>query len=150
MSAKICEELIGHIQKPQMQLRNNSVKLAIVVLDDFHLLGKQIIYAVLKGVGYQIIDYGRMDVDELIKHVIEDNIEVLLISTLMLRSALRVKLVHEQLKWHQLKTRIIVGGAPFRFDTELWQEVGADATAADTRDLLPILDTMTKELKCLA
>lgn len=147
MSAKICEELIEHIQEDNVHFRQPQPKLAMVVLEDFHLLGKRIICSVLRGVGYQITDYGRLDSAVLITQVQQDKIDILLISTLMLRSALKVQQVQQQLKQLGLTTKIIVGGAPFRFDKQLWQEVGADATAVSTRELLPILDAFSKDLK---
>jgi len=147
MSAKICEELIEHIQEDKVHFRQPQPKLAMVVLEDFHLLGKRIICSVLRGVGYQITDYGRLDSEALIAQVQQDKIDILLISTLMLRSALKVQQVQQQLKQLGLTTKIIVGGAPFRFDKQLWQEVGADATAISTRELLPILNAFSKDLK---
>ena len=66
----------------------------------------------------------------------------------MLRSALRVSDVKKQLQQQGVKTKIIVGGAPFRFDAQLWQEVGADATATNTQQLLPILEDYTEVLLC--
>jgi methanogenic corrinoid protein MtbC1 len=44
----------------------------------------------------------------------------------MLHSALHVKEICAALKPKGVK--IMVGGAPFRLDKTLWQEVGADAT----------------------
>ena len=70
------------------------------------------------------IRYGRKDVSELLLLVKQDNIRYLLISTLMLPSALKVKDVTTGLLGEDVT--VIVGGAPFRIDPELGKEVGAD------------------------
>mgnify|MGYP000754098356 CR=1 FL=1 len=148
MSSRICEDLIERTSIRGNYVKQPSVKIAIAVLEDYHLLGKQIIYSILKGVGYNMKDYGRVTVDELVAKVLLEQVDILLISTLMLRSALRVSEVKKQLQERGVDIKIIVGGAPFRFDTDLWQEVGADATAINSRQLLPILEDYTKELLC--
>ncbi|RWX44604.1 B12 binding domain-containing protein [Candidatus Electrothrix aarhusensis] len=68
--------------------------------------------------------------------VCEDSIKVILISTLMLRSALRVKQVKQLLEQAGSSVKIIVGGAPYRFDPLLWQEVGADAMGANAAEAI--------------
>lgn len=73
----------------------------------------------------EVFDYGRLDVVELVQRVRADDLRVLLISVLMLPSALKVRQVRDALG---SEIRIAVGGAPFLFDAELWKEVGADAT----------------------
>jgi len=148
MSSRICEDLIEHTSVQGDYVKQPSVKIAIAVLEDYHLLGKQIIFSILKGVGYNTEDYGRVTVDELVAKVLIEPVDILLISTLMLRSALRVSEVKKLLQQKGVHTKIIVGGAPFRFDTQLWQEVGADATATNTQQLLPILENYTKALLC--
>ncbi|MEW7973619.1 MAG: cobalamin-dependent protein [Candidatus Thiodiazotropha endolucinida] len=139
MSARICEQLVEHVRLSQEPLRQPQPRMAIAVLEDYHLLGKRIIHSVLRGAGYQVSDYGRMDADELAQKVQEDGVEVLLISTLMLRAALRVPYLLELLDGRGLRVKVIVGGAPFRFDAGLWQEVGADASAAGAAELLPLM-----------
>ncbi|MBF0192844.1 MAG: cobalamin-dependent protein [Magnetococcales bacterium] len=111
---------------------------AIAVLNDYHLLGKRIVHAMLRASGIPIHDYGRMTVDELVARVIADRVEILLISTLMLPSALQVKTLRTALTDHNLKVRIAVGGAPFLFDDTLWQEVGADAMGRNAADAIRI------------
>ena len=73
------------------------------------------------------MDFGcGLDVDELAELVKKHDIQLLMISTLMLHAALKVKELKTKLMENGYKTKIVVGGAPFRFDSELWQRVGAD------------------------
>jgi trimethylamine corrinoid protein len=43
------------------------------------------------------------------------------------------------------QVRIVVGGAPFRFDAELWRQVGADAMGRTAADALDIVATLSAE-----
>ena len=54
-------------------------------------------------------------------------------------SALKVKEVVEKLSDLSEDVKIIVGGAPFRFDEKLWKDVHADAmgnSASEGKDLV--------------
>ena len=127
MSGRICEEVVDALLPPGSPDRKDHPKMAITVLSDHHMLGKIIVYSLLRASGFDLLDYGRTEVDELIHRVKEDGIEILLLSVLMLPSALQVKELREKLIESNLDVKIVVGGAPFRFDEQLWQEVGADA-----------------------
>ena len=113
--------------------------LALAALDDYHLLGKQIVRTVLHAAGWPVLDYGRQTVDELVAQVQKDGVDILLISTLMLPSALSVREVVARLRKISPQTRVVVGGAPFRFDPELWKEVGADAMGSSAADAVAII-----------
>ncbi len=132
MAGRICEDLVDEILPSADPARKNQPKMAVCVLSDHHKLGKAIVYSLLRASGFDLSDYGTMEVDGLVDRVKKDKIEILFISTLMLPSALKVKKVKEKLM--DLNTKIVVGGAPFRFDEHLWREVGADVmcrTAAE-------------------
>jgi methanogenic corrinoid protein MtbC1 len=118
-------------------------RLAIAVLEDYHLLGRQIVRTVLRAGGHEVRDYGRQDVEELLDRVCADRIEILLVSTLMLPSALRTRVLIDGLRRVSPQTRVVVGGAPYRFDDQLWQEVGADAVGLHAGEALAIIDRLT-------
>jgi methanogenic corrinoid protein MtbC1 len=142
MSGRICEELVDTLLGPVQEIplaTPGNVRLALTVLEDYHLLGKQIVRTVLRAAGWPVLDYGRQTVDELVAQVQQDGVDILLISTLMLPAALRVRDVVAQLREVSPRTRIVVGGAPFRFDPDLWQEVGADAMGMNAVDVIAIV-----------
>lgn len=139
MSSRICEDIVGRLLPAAAIDRRADPRLAIVVLNDYHLLGKRIVLSVMRASGFDILDYGRMDVDELVERVIADDVKILLISVLMLPSALRVKAVRLALDAKGSRVRIAVGGAPFLFDPELWREVGADAMGRNAADAVTIV-----------
>jgi methanogenic corrinoid protein MtbC1 len=146
MSGRICEEVVDQILPPMHETRHYQPKMGIVVLEDYHLLGKRIVYSILRASGYELINYGRMNVEEVASRINQDQIEVLLISVLMLPSALRIKNLRERLIQQGSRVKIVVGGAPFRFDADLWREVGADAVGSTASEAVDIIDRISKEL----
>lgn len=140
MSGRLCEELVNSLLPDGDCSRKEQPRLALAVLEDSHLLGKRMVYAALRVGGYSFLDYGRMNAESLVRKVADDGVEVLLISTLMLSSALRVAAVREGLDRLGIPVRIVVGGAPFRLDEQLWREVGADAMGRNASDVFDILE----------
>ncbi len=146
MSGIICEELIDKLIPSFNINQNNNPVAAIAVFEDFHVLGKRIIYSTLRAGGFNIIDLGNgLNAEDIVKNVKEKNIKILLLSVLMLPSALKIKQLKELLTGMDVK--VIVGGAPFRFDDKLWIEVGADATGKDPSETLKIITKLVGEIK---
>ncbi|WP_417908953.1 cobalamin B12-binding domain-containing protein [Candidatus Electronema sp. PJ] len=146
MSSRICEELADQILPPSSAERINRPKIGIALLDDYHALGKMIVCAALRASGYEIQDYGRLTAAELAERICRDSVSIILVSTLMLRSALQVKTLRELLDAAGSPAKIIVGGAPFRFDPELWQEVGADGTGNNAAEAVRAAARFVEEL----
>ncbi|MFO7875168.1 MAG: cobalamin-dependent protein [Desulfovermiculus sp.] len=120
--------------------------MAIALLNDYHdALGKRIVYATLRAGGYVVQDYGRVEADELVERVMNDRLDLILISVLMLSSALEVKHVSRKLREHGCRVKIAVGGAPFRLDHDLWQIVEADVTGFTASDALVIARATSRE-----
>ncbi|MBF0573405.1 MAG: cobalamin-dependent protein [Desulfamplus sp.] len=139
MAGRICEELIDEILPPGDPDRKDQPKMAICVLSDRHKLGKTIVYSLLRSSGFDLLDYGTMEVEELVERIKNDKIEIILVSVLMLHSALKVKHLKEKLDALNLDVKIVVGGAPFRFDKQLWQEVGADAMCSTASEAVLVI-----------
>lgn len=140
MSGRICEDLVDDFLPPGSPDRKDQPRMAIAVLDDHHVLGKRIIVAILRAAGFELLDMGTLDAASLVKRTLDEKIEVLLISTLMLRSALLVKEVTAQLRAANAPVTVAVGGAPFRLDPQLWKEVGADAVGDTASDALQLVE----------
>lgn len=137
LAGKVCEEVAGRLfERNEPGAAKGNPRIALAVLEDYHLLGKRIVLSVLRASGCAVRDYGRRTVEELVRAVADDGIELLFVSTLMLPSALRVKDLCSRLKEAGLTVKTIVGGAPFRLDPALWKEVGADGMGASASDAL--------------
>nr|WP_238387397.1 cobalamin-dependent protein [Psychrilyobacter piezotolerans] len=113
---------------------------AIVNFCDHHPLGKKIVCSTFKVNGIPLLDYGHgIDQETLIEKLKRDRPKFLVISVLMLPSALKIKKLKERLLKEGMDTKILVGGAPFRFDKDLWKQVGADAMGITPMDTLNII-----------
>ena len=91
MSARICEDLIDTVLPSSSPNPTGQTLVAIALLDDYHALGKIIVYSSLRASGIDVQDLGRMTVEELVRQVVDQDIKILLISVLMLPSALKIK-----------------------------------------------------------
>ncbi|MBU0553132.1 B12-binding domain-containing protein [Myxococcota bacterium] len=139
MSGRICEQLVEQVLPPSDPDRKRQPRSAIVVLHDHHMLGKRIVYAMMRASGFELFDYGRMELPELVERVIADRLRVLMVSALMLPSALKVRALRDALDARGYPLKIIVGGAPFLMDNALWREVGADAMGRDAAEAVTII-----------
>jgi methanogenic corrinoid protein MtbC1 len=147
MSGRFCEDIVERVLPPTDPDRKHQPRSAIVVLGDYHMLGKRIVYSVMRASGFELFDYGRMEVDELVARAQADQIRVLLISVLILPSALKVREVCERLKASGSGIKVLVGGAPFLFDEQMWQEVGADAMGRSASDAISIVENWMGEMQ---
>lgn len=146
MAGIICEELMEEFMPSRIEINPIDAKIAVVVLQDRHALGKRMVKTFIKTGGYKCIDLGEgLTPEELVEKVKENNIEVLLISTLMLSSALKVKEVKSRLIDLGLNVTIIVGGAPFRIDKTLWEKVGADAYGESASDTISLIEGVVRQ-----
>jgi methanogenic corrinoid protein MtbC1 len=142
MSGRICEELMALIFPRTPEWNDGSARCAIVLLNDYHTLGKRIVLSALRASGFSIQDWGQMTQEQVAVKALESNVEVLLISTLMLASALKVENLKTELDAKGFKGKLLVGGAPFRLDKKLWKDVGADATADNAMDSIRVLSLL--------
>ncbi|PWR70490.1 B12-binding domain-containing protein [Methanospirillum stamsii] len=140
MAGVLIEEAITALYPYNEYDSSKKSKIATVVLEDYHMLGERIVAAYLIGAGYSPIRYGRRDAAELLPLIQKDEIKYLFISTLMLPSALKIREISDQISNEGVK--IIVGGAPFRFDPDLGKEVGADRVCFTASDAITALREM--------
>lgn len=139
LGGRICEDLVEELLPAEKFERINRPRMAIATLEDFHLLGKQMVFSTIRASGYQLLDYKRSRVKEIAERAIDDGIQILFISTLMLPSALRIREVRERLDEAGFPVKLVVGGAPFRFDDQLWREVKADAAGRTADEAVQII-----------
>ena len=147
MSGRFCEALVDRVLPPADPDRKHQPRSAIVVLSDYHDLGKRIVYSVMRASGFEVFDYGRLDVDQLVERALADHLRVLLVSVLILPSALKVREVCEKLRASGADIKVVVGGAPFLFDDQLWREVGANAMGKSASDAVSIVGRLMGEMQ---
>ena len=147
MASRLCEEVVERLlpEAAAGAAAEAGPPVAVALLEDFHMLGEHIVFSVLRSSGIPVVDYGRVTVEQLVDRVAEEGTSILLVSALMLRAALRVKALRAALDERGLAVKLVVGGAPFRFDRELWRQVGADAMGTQAMDAITIVRQLRKE-----
>ncbi|CAG1021079.1 Glutamate mutase sigma subunit [Patescibacteria group bacterium] len=104
---------------------------------DMHTLGKRIVSGCLRSLMIEVIDLGvNVSAERFVEAAIEHDARVIAISSMMVHTARSEQgclAVRQILKERGLEDRIkiIVGGAPYTWDTELYKTVHADAWAGD-------------------
>jgi methanogenic corrinoid protein MtbC1 len=154
MGGRICEGIID-VMLPAGDANEHrrgaeQPRIAIAVISDRHMLGKRIVSSVLRAARFTVSDYGHGSAESLAARATEDGLDVLLVSALMLPSALEVRQLTAALAATAPRVRVAVGGAPFVFDDQLWQEVGAHAVGRSASDALAIVRRLTTEVSACA
>ncbi|HCK81662.1 MAG TPA: cobalamin-dependent protein [Candidatus Competibacter sp.] len=104
---------------------------------DLHSLGKRIVMGCLKALMVEATDLGvNVPAEKFVDEAIARDAQVIAMSAMMVHTATGEDgacKVRQILKERGLEQRfkLIVGGAPYRYDTELYQAVGADSWAPD-------------------
>lgn len=147
MSGRICEELLDLFKNIEGVPKKEQPNIAFTVLHDFHTLGKTVVSLMLSFAGYTFLDLGTSSsIESLVQILKEKDVKILLISVLMLNSALKVKDVVQAINDENLSVKVVVGGAPFRFDKDLWKDVGANYTADNAFSCVKVLDKLIQEM----
>ncbi len=147
MAGRICEQLVDDLLPPGDPDRKDQPKIAICVLKDHHKLGKSIVYSLLRASGFEVMDYDVIDAENLVERAVADDVKILLISVLMLHSAKQVKQVTDKLTALHRDINVVVGGAPFRLDPELWKTVGAHAMGKTASETIAIIEEMMGNIR---
>jgi methanogenic corrinoid protein MtbC1 len=141
MAGRIAEQIVGEVLPQSVPGDGEAPQIAIAVLEDQHALGKRLVLSALRSSGHAVADYGLgVSVQRLVERCYDDQPRILLISTLMLPAALHVHDVVDQLALSGSRPVVLVGGAPFRLDPELWREVGADGVGRNSTEAIQLVD----------
>lgn len=120
---------------------------------DLHSLGKRIVIGCLKSMMVDVIDLGiNISAEQFVDSAVERDAQVIAISAMMVHTAtgengsLKVRaLLHE--RGLEQKIKLVVGGAPYRFDHDLYAKVGADAWAQDGVTAAKVIVQLINEVK---
>ncbi|WP_346354779.1 cobalamin B12-binding domain-containing protein [Azotosporobacter soli] len=120
---------------------------------DFHGLGKKIVGGCLKALMIQVIDLGvNVAPEKFVEAAIENKAEVIGIASMMVhtaRSENGCSKVRQLVNECGLKgrVRIVVGGAPYRYDHDLYKKVKADAWAENGITAGKIITRLIREVQ---
>ncbi|MGR9012513.1 MAG: cobalamin B12-binding domain-containing protein [Gammaproteobacteria bacterium] len=104
---------------------------------DMHTLGKRIVSGCLRSLMIDVVDLGvNVSAERFVDAALEHSADVIAISSMMVHTARSDQgclAVRQLLNERQLEDsiKVIVGGAPYTWDTELYKVVQADAWASD-------------------
>lgn len=134
IAAEVTEEMLARFKR-------TPVSAGRVVMGttegDLHSLGKKIVIGCLKAQMIEVTDLGvNVSPEHFVDSAVANNAQIIGISAMMAHTArgesgcLRVRQLLRERKLES-KIKIMIGGAPFRFDHELYRTVQADAWAED-------------------
>lgn len=146
LSGKVSEELFTEHLAEMPAHEVIDARIGILTLEDHHTLGKRIVSALVRSHGYNLLDMGSgICYLEAAERTLREGIDILLVSVLMYPSARKVENLKAELLKQGMKTRLLVGGAPFNMDESLWMSVGADAMGKTAYAGIGILNMWLKE-----
>lgn len=150
IASEVTEEMLPQFKIPP-------VAVGRVVLGtasgDMHSLGRRIVTGCLKAMMIEVVDLGvNVAPERFIEAALEHEAQVIGISAMMVHTArgengcLKVRsLLHE--KGLEERIKIAVGGAPYRFDAELYKVVGADGWAPDGITAGKVISNLIQEVR---
>lgn len=120
---------------------------------DFHGLGKKIVAGCLRARMFAVTDLGvNVSPERFVDEAVAIRAEVIGLSSMMVHTATGEqgsKRVRQLLKERGLEDsmRILVGGAPFRYNDKLYEEVGADAWADTAAEAPAVVERLVGEVR---
>lgn len=150
IALEVTEEMLARIPaKPEY------IGLMVIgtACDDMHSLGKRIVTGCLKAMMVDTIDLGvNVPAEKFVDAAVAHNAQVIGISAMMMHTArgeegcLKVRKILRE-RGLEDKIKIIVGGAPFRYDPDLAGIVGADGWAEDGISAAKVIIDLIKEVQ---
>ena len=120
------------------------------VAGDFHGMGAKIVGTFLRMAGFVVYELGtNVPSATFVETAVAHKASVICVSTLLLHTLDRIREVRQILHDRQLedKIKLVAGGAPFNFDTELYKAVNADATAVNAIDAIEVVSQLVETMK---
>ncbi|MBI5141452.1 MAG: cobalamin B12-binding domain-containing protein [Nitrospirae bacterium] len=150
IAAEVTEEMLARFRKAPEVVGHIVIGTA---QGDLHSLGKRIVIGCLKSLMIDVTDLGvNVPPEKFVDEAVARNAQVIGISAMMVHTARGENgciMVRELLRKRGLEDRIkiIVGGAPYRYDLELYKTVGADASADDGITAGRVIAGLIKEVR---
>ena len=150
IAAEITEKMLQKFTQPPEVIGRVIIG---TVFGDLHSLGKRIVMGCLKSMMVDVIDLGvNVTSEDFVNAAIEHDAQVIAVSSMMMHTATGEEgslAVRELLKQKGLESKIklVVGGSPYRYDNELYTQVGADSWAPDGISAAKIICDLIQEVK---
>jgi methylmalonyl-CoA mutase cobalamin-binding domain/chain len=154
MAAQIASEVVDEMV-PQFKQAPDIIGRVVIgtAQGDFHGLGKRIVSGCLKAMMIEVIDLGlNVAPERFVDEAVARDAQVIAISSMMVHTAKgdngcrRVRRILQE-QGLEARIRIAVGGAPYRFDPELYRTVGADAWAGNGITASRMITDLIREVR---
>lgn len=150
IAAEVTEKMLEKFQHPPQSIGRVVIGTAS---GDLHSLGKRIVMGCLKALMVETIDLGvNVSAQRFVDEAVAHQAQIIAISSMMVHTATGAdgapgvrKLLRE--RGLEDRMRIVVGGAPYRFDSGLFKTVGADGWAADGVSAGKVIVDLIKDVK---
>ena len=150
IAADVTEKMLEKFSKPPEMIGRVIIGAAY---GDLHSLGKRIVTGCLKSLMVDVVDLGtNVSAEKFVDAAVAESAQVIAVSAMMVHTAtgdkgsLRVRALLRE-RGLEDKVKIAVGGAPYRFDPELYRKVGADAWAPDGVTAARVIVDLIREVK---
>jgi methylmalonyl-CoA mutase cobalamin-binding domain/chain len=150
IAAEVTEEMIPKFKKAKEVIGHVIIGTST---GDFHGLGKRIVIGCLKALTIDVTDLGlNVPAHRFVEQAIELNAQVIGISSMMVHTArgengcLKVRKMLNEMGLED-KIKVVVGGAPYRYDPGLYKIVQADAWAENGISAGKVITDLIKEVK---
>jgi len=134
IAAEVTEQMLAKFESPPEIIGRVIIGTSY---GDLHSLGKRIVMGCLKSMMVDVVDLGvNIKAEAFVDAAIAQEAQIIAISSMMVHTAtgeegsLKVRALLKE-RHLEDKIKLVVGGAPYRFDHELYTKVGADSWAAD-------------------
>lgn len=150
IASEVAEKLLAQFARPPEVIGRVVIGTSF---GDLHSLGKRIVSGCLKALMVEVIDLGvNVPPERFVEAALEHDAQVIAISSMMVHTAIGEQAcpgVRRILQERGLEDRfrIIVGGAPYRFDEGLYRRVGADAWAEDGIAATRVISDLIREVR---
>ena len=114
---------------------------------DYHSLGRKILCSFLRVGGFRVVDLGpSVASTTIVDRAVSEEAAVICVSALLLHTAQGISDIRDLLDTRGLSEQIklVVGGAVFNMDPQLYQTVGADATARNAPAAVAVVRSLVK------
>lgn len=150
IAADVTEKMLEKFSNPPEMIGKVIIGAAY---GDLHSLGKRIVTGCLKSLMVDVIDLGtNVSAEKFVDSAEAEQAQVIAVSAMMVHTAtsekgsLRVRALLKERGLEQ-QIKLAVGGAPYRFDPELYAKVGADAWAPDGVTAAKVIVDLIREVK---
>lgn len=150
IAAEVTEKMLVRFKQPPEIIGRVVIGTAA---GDLHSLGKRIVMGCLKALMVDVVDLGvNVPAEKFVDEAVARQADVVAVSAMMVHTATGeqgARRVRQILKERGLeeRIRIVVGGAPYRFDNELYKVVGADGWAPDGISAGHVIVSLIRSLK---